>query len=255
MAYVGARSRQGWRAIVAVIVMCACSVAASGDAGERTGDVGNRTLEKPHETATANTVKHDDASLIRVGLLVYSDGKSGACFDDGFLTVVDRESAINVNRRFEPVSLVSDEVFGYPFVVMSGKGRFALSETGQRNLGTFLSRGGFVLASARCSDQAWGESFVQAIQAALPGVELEVMTPEHPVFHTLYDIDRITTLKATDEAAFFGVNIGGRLAVVFSPLGVNDAANVGVGCRCCCGNEVRGAAQINANILVYALTH
>jgi len=99
--------------------MCACSVAASGDTDER-------TLEKPHETATSDAVKQGDASLIHVGRLVYSDGKSGACFDDGFLTVVDRESGINVTRRFEPVSLDSDQVFGYPFVVMSGKGRFVL---------------------------------------------------------------------------------------------------------------------------------
>ncbi len=49
--------------------------------------------------------------------------------------------------------------------------------------------------------------------------------------------------------------MGGRLAAVFSPFGLNDTGNAGGGCCCCGGNELKNAKQINANIVAYALIH
>lgn len=50
-----------------------------------------------------------------------------------------------------------------------------------------------------------------------------------------------------------GIEIDGRLAVVFSPEGLNDTKNAGEGCCCCGGNEILNAKYVNANILAYAL--
>ena len=48
---------------------------------------------------------------------------------------------------------------------------------------------------------------------------------------------------------------GGRLAALFSPTGLHDTGNAGGGCCCCGGNEFLDANRINANVLVYTLTH
>lgn len=197
----------------------------------------------------------DEPGLVRVGMLVYGQGKSAACFADAFLTLVDRQTSIRVSRRFEPVELGSDGLFEHPFVVMAGKGLFVLPEGQVKNLRAYLLGGGFVLASAGCSDGEWSAGFREALRAALPEYELEPVGMDHAVFHTLYQIDRVVTKKAFSGASVWGLEIDGRLAVVFSPTGLHDSARAGPGCCCCGGNEVRNASEVNANVLVYALTH
>jgi len=192
---------------------------------------------------------------VRVGMLVYDRGKTGVCFSEGFLTIVARETGANINRRFEAVSLAGGDLFEYPFMVMSGTGRFTLSQDELKNLKSYLLRGGFVLASAGCSNRLWAAGFQKMIREVFPDARLKPIGLDHPVFHTLYDIDRTTSRKGTDQDALFGLELHGRLVALFSPLGLNDTASAGKGCCCCGGNEVRNAAQINANILVYVLTH
>jgi hypothetical protein len=49
--------------------------------------------------------------------------------------------------------------------------------------------------------------------------------------------------------------VNGRLVLVFSPSGLNDTDQAEEGCCCCGGEELIDAHMINANILVYVLTH
>ena len=50
------------------------------------------------------------------------------------------------------------------------------------------------------------------------------------------------------------LEIDGRVAVVFSSLGLNGTDDVGGECCCCGGNEIRDAKRVNADLLLYALT-
>ncbi len=193
--------------------------------------------------------------VVRVGRLVYAGGKTSKCFADGFLELADRHMESNVSRQFEGVDLASDEIFEFPFIIMTGEGAFSLSEKERKNLRSYIQRGGFLLASAGCSNQAWARSFRDAFSDVFADHELEELDTKHPMFHTLFDIDRIVATKGSARGALYGMSINGRLSIVFSPLGLNDTANAGGGCCCCGGNEVRNAKEINANILAYALTH
>ena len=223
--------------LAGLLVMSATAQSAQGQALDRGG------VDLPSQ------------GLVRVGMVVYDRGKTGVCFSDGFLTIVARETGANIHRRFEAVSLASGDLFEYPFVVISGTGRFTLSQDELKNLGAYLSRGGFVLASAGCSNRPWAAGFQEAIRGVFPEARLKPIGLDHPIFHTLYDIDRATSRKGTDQEMLFGLELHGRLVLLFSPLGLNDTASAGKGCCCCGGNEVRNAAQINANILAYVLTH
>ncbi len=198
----------------------------------------------------------DDQGVVHVGNLIYGGGKSGACFADGFLDTVARETGIRVTRHFQPVDLASENLFQYPFVIMSGEGAFELNDAEKRNFKAYLDRGGFVLASAGCSNASWSASFQRAMDELYPDTPMPAIDLDHPMFHTVYDITEIQVKKSTGgPAAVYGLSHGDRLAVVFSPLGLNDTGNAGKGCCCCGGNEVRNARHINANILAYALTH
>ena len=229
-----------------VILACVCTIVFAQPVDERISEAG--PINSPQ-------IPPGELGQVRVGLLVYDQGKRGVCFSEGFLTSVTRHTAINVNPRFETVNLGHDDIFEYPFLVMSGQGVFELSEKEKDNLKAYLGRGGFLMASSGCSNEAWASSFESVITELFPENRMRELDPSHAVFHTIFKIERITTRKATSEAVIYGLERGGRLVMVYSPVGLNDTANAGMGCCCCGGNEIRNARQIGANTLAYALTH
>lgn len=192
---------------------------------------------------------------IAVGNLVYADGRTGVCFADQFLTTYARETGQDVQRSFAAVTLDSDELFNLPFVVMTGEKAFTLSDDEKQNLKTYLDNGGFVLASAGCSNQAWANSFMAVMDELYGRDALTELDTDHALFHSLYDIDQVEVRRRSSSAPVLGMEIDGRVRMIFSPVGLNDTGNAGRGCCCCGGNEIRNARQINANILAYALTH
>jgi hypothetical protein len=213
--------------------------------------------DPPHTADPAADPATDQAAdgLVRVGCLIYADDGKPACFSEGFLTAVDRVTDIHVQRRLEWVELSSQDVFEYPFLVMAGEGSFELTAQGRANLKAYLERGGLLLASAGCSNRPWADSFRRELTELFPDVPLSPLPAEHPVFHTIYDIDKVRTRQAATGPAIFGLELAGRLAVIFSPVGLHDTVNAGEGCCCCGGNEVRDAMLVNANVLAYALTN
>jgi hypothetical protein len=192
---------------------------------------------------------------VRVATLDYANGKTSRCFSAGFLDDVARQTKINIDREFAQVSLDSQELFSYPFVIMTGEGKFDLNDDEIRNLATFIKRGGFVLASAGCSSPDWTASFEKAIEQAVPKGKLKPLPMEHGLFHTIYDIDRLTAKYDPGyKIELLGLERDGKLVVLFSELGLNDTAHAGGDCCCCGGNELRDANRINANAVAYALT-
>jgi hypothetical protein len=193
----------------------------------------------------------------RVGLLVYgTEQKTGRCFSEDFLELLALETTVRVSRSFEPVALDSTELAGFPFVVMSGEGSFQLTSAEQAALRAYLQRGGFVLASAGCSNHAWAVSFERAMSQAMPEAPLRELTLQHPVFSTAFDVTELAS-RRRQPVRMLGVQVGERLAVLYSPQGLNDTRNIGAAaageCCCCGGDEIVGARAINANALVYTL--
>ena len=93
--------------------------------------------------------------IVQVANLVYATNKSSHCFSDFFLIKAADETAISTSRRFHAVKLSSEELFGFPMVIMTGEGGFELTDEERENFVHYVKRGGFVLASASCSSEDW----------------------------------------------------------------------------------------------------
>lgn len=194
------------------------------------------------------------AGEVRVALLRYGgERKNAVCFADTFIRTLEYETDIKVDREFVDVGLEDSALFDFPFAIMTGEGRFSLSGTEVENLRRYISGGGFVLASAGCSNSKWADSMREQIRRVFPESELMELPLEHDVFHTVFDIMEFESKKARRTIRIEGIEIDGRLAVVFSPEGLNDTKNAGEGCCCCGGNEILNAKFVNANIMAYAL--
>jgi hypothetical protein len=191
--------------------------------------------------------------VVQVANLVYAESKSSKCFSDHFLAEAERVSSISTSRRFHAVKLSSEELFEFPLVIMTGEGAFQLPDAERSLLRKYVERGGFLLASAGCSSPDWDRSFRAEMARVFPEYELKAVATDHPVFHTVTDIERLQATHG-NVRPLEGVSIGGRLGVLYSVDGLNDTSHA-QGCCCCGGNEITNAMQINVNILAYALTH
>lgn len=215
--------------------------------------------DSPAAGAKAGKANPTQASVepgaVRCANLVYSNNKSSVCFSSEFLAQIKRETHIQTNPKLVPVKAESADLYQFPFAVMTGEGAFTLTKVQRDSLRNYLSNGGFIVASAGCSSPPWNASFQSEIQTIFPELKLTRLDLTHPLFHTVYDINRLDCKKSSGQAHLEGLEIDGKIVLIFSSDGLNDTGKAGGNCCCCGGNEIANARQVNVNLLAYALTH
>ncbi len=192
--------------------------------------------------------------IVQCGNLIYAAGKTSTCFSDEFLSLTQKETSIATDRRFKPVKLSGEELFQFPFAIMTGEGDYTLAPKERENLKRYLTSGGFLLASAGCSNQEWDRSFRREMKALFGAEGLKKLPMEHPIFRTVYKVSDLGLKKSEGNGHIEGIEHNGKLVVVYSADGLNNTANA-PGCCCCGGNEITNSLQLNVNILAYALLH
>jgi hypothetical protein len=223
------------------------------------GHVLLRAADKPAAAKTGDLVPDskqvggEPDSVVQVANLVYAGVKSSQCFADHFLVKAEKETAISTSRRFHAVKLGGEELYGYPLVIMTGEGVFELPDSERENLRRYVERGGFLLASAGCSSKEWDRSFRAEMAKIWPDQTLQTLGMDHPVFHTVTDIQELSA-KHGKPRPLEGLSFDGRLGVLYSQDGLNDTQHT-QGCCCCGGNEITNCVDVNVNVLAYALTY
>lgn len=202
---------------------------------------------------TLNLVAKENA--IQCGNLIFAGNQTSRCFSDEFLSVVQKKTSIATERRFKSVKLASDELFKFPFVVMTAEANFFLTKKERENLKKYLESGGFLLASAGCSSKKFDSSFRREMKTIFGKESMKVIKKDHLVFQTVKKIDSLELHKGDKKGADLeGIEVKGRLVMCYSKEGLNDSAN-SKNCCCCGGNEIENAQDVNVNILVYSLLH
>jgi hypothetical protein len=156
------------------------------------------------------------------------------------------------------VNLGSDEVFQYPFALVSEPGEMELNEKEVANLREYVSRGGFVLIDD--FDGPWQfENFRRQMRQAFPTQQLYRLTAAHTAFKLFYEIESLTIFAGYvpgDEPIFYGLNReDGTLAIVASFN--NDLENFWdwIGSP---GYPLRPSTEafrVGANLVIYSMTH
>jgi len=204
-----------------------------------------------HFTHTARAEKE---GVVQCANVIYAGNKTSRCFSDAFLTTLQQKTTIVTERRFKPVKLDSQELFDFPFIVMTGEGDFRLLHQERTNLAKYLLGGGFLLASAGCSSKEWDDAFRRELKSLLPQHPMKAIAMDHPLFRTVFQIEKLDLAKSSGTASLEGIDVNGKLVVVYSRHGLNDTHNA-TGCCCCGGNEIRNSQEINVNVVAYALLH
>ncbi|MBK1881667.1 DUF4159 domain-containing protein [Luteolibacter pohnpeiensis] len=191
---------------------------------------------------------------VECGNLIYAGTRTSQCFSDEFLTTVQQKTSIATERRFKAVKLVDDELFKIPFVIMTGTGDFSLTSKERVNLKQYLENGGFLLASASCSNEAWSQAFEREVKSIFGNDKLQDIPLSHEIFRTIFEVKDLKLSHSGPETPLRGMTHNGKVVLVYSSEGLNDTSHT-EGCCCCGGNEIQNSMEINANILAYALLH
>lgn len=191
---------------------------------------------------------------IQCANLIYGGNHTSRCFSDAFLTAVQKDTEIATERRFKSVKLDSGELFKYPFVMMTGESDFHFTAKERENMKRYLTSGGFLLASAGCSNKDWDWAFRREMKLMFGDQGMKKIEMTHPVFRTIHQIKELKLSHPGEEARLEGLEQNGKVVAIYSPHGLNDTAHT-EGCCCCGGNEIQNCIEINVNILVYALLH
>ena len=93
---------------------------------------------------------------------------------------------VDPNGRF--LRLGSKDLSNYPWIYMVEPGRLALDDREIKILRDYLLNGGFLMADDFWGDEQW-ENFAGELKKVFPEREFTELPMEHPVFHTVFDID------------------------------------------------------------------
>jgi hypothetical protein len=164
--------------------------------------------------------------------------------------------------RLIPVQF--DQLVDYPLVFMHGTSRFQFTPQERSDLRAYLEAGGFIFADSVCSSPEFTSSFRQEIQELIG--PLQLLTPSHEIWSNQYGgaIDQVT-LRIRDSGVaggfrtsltrpeFEGVEINGKLAVLFSPYDLSCAWESRTASQCT-GYSHEDAIKLGIKVILYTLS-
>ena len=167
---------------------------------------------------------------VQCGNLIYAGTKTSECFSDEFLTTVQQKTSVSTERRFKAVKMSSDELFKFPFVIMTGEGDFSLTGKERENLKKYLENGGFLLASPSCSDADWAKAFERELKRIFDKGSIKDLKQDHALFKTIFTSKELKC-KSGKSTKLQGISINDKLVVCYTPDGLNDTSHTE---GCCC---------------------
>jgi hypothetical protein len=177
------------------------------------------------------------------------------------LRTVATETSAEVKFVHRAVDVGKNDLQSYPFLYMTGHHDFVLSETEVAALKRYLHSGGFILGSPCEGSPEFDRAFRREIARVLPGVEMERLPRQHPVYNILYNVKSVeysAYMNNTGELGpplpLEGVSLGSTTPVVYSPYGIGGGWR---GFDHPFGRDIASehALRLGVNIVLYSMTH
>ena len=119
--------------------------------------------------------------------------------DDNFMQRLGQLTRIKTNPVAHSRTLLSPDLGDFPFLYMSDPGYMTSSVQEQQALARYLANGGFLWVDDFWGDAEW-QQFEDFMRAVLPGRDWQVLTTQHPIFHSVFDIKEMPQIPAAPFA-------------------------------------------------------
>ena len=172
--------------------------------------------------------------------------------------IVREATGINVTKdSYEIVRLDSEELFRYPWGLMSEVGEMTLTDKEAANFREYLNRGGFIVVDD--FDGPNLEWFQEQMKKVFPDRQFVPLTVDNPLFHTFYDVKTLEMEPPYPQRGtpkFYGyLDDHGRVAMILNHN--NDIGDFWEWVdepRYDLKASVAGL-QLGINYIIYSLTH
>ncbi|MCP4193587.1 MAG: DUF4159 domain-containing protein [Planctomycetaceae bacterium] len=235
----------------------------------------NRELKEKLDTPPVLAIEGDQGVHDRGTLYIAKVGHNGGSDDaPAALANLQRLLGGKLNLRVSSekrlLPLTDTSLSEYPIAFMHGRRSFRLTAAERSALVDFVKNGGFIFADSICASQQFTDSFRREMKAAFPDHPLQAIPVDHPLFTDKFqgfDLRKVQLRdpkqRRTDDQPLRsrvesvapelqGIELDGRLAVVFSPYDLSCALE-NQGSIECKGYMREDAAKIGINVILYAM--
>ena len=108
--------------------------------------------------------------------------------DDNFSHRLAQLTRIQVAKTASSRMLTAPDLGDFPLLYMSDPGYMVVSKEEKAAFTRYLANGGFVWCDDFWGDAEW-QQFADVMREVLPGREWRVLSADHPIFHTVFDLN------------------------------------------------------------------
>lgn len=123
--------------------------------------------------------------------------------DENFSHRLTQLTRISVNPRTASRLLTAPDLGDFPILFISDPGWMVLSKQEKVALATYIANGGFVWVDDFWGDAEWRQ-LEKNMREVLPGRDWQVLSPQHPIFHQVFDLDEMPQIPAIEWARLGG---------------------------------------------------
>ncbi|MBK8981208.1 MAG: DUF4159 domain-containing protein [Ignavibacteria bacterium] len=161
-----------------------------------------------------------NSSPFKIARLKYSGG--GDWYNDpsaevNMMEYLKKNTVIDVDEpKFYSVDVASDDIFNYPFIMITGHGNIEFSQAEVLRLRKYLEAGGFIYAD---DDYGMNESFVREMKKIFPNEDLRELPFSHAIYNSHFSFPAgLPKIHEHDQKPpqGFGIYINGRLCVYYT---------------------------------------
>ncbi len=160
------------------------------------------------------------SSSFKIVRLQYSGG--GDWYNDpsaevNMIEYLKKNTVVDVDEpKFYSVDIASDDIFDFPFILLTGHGNINFSDSEAKRLREYLERGGFLYADDDCG---MNDPFKREMKKIFPNEEMKELPFDHKIYssHFLFP-NGLPKIHEHDgkPPQGFGYFINGRLCVYYT---------------------------------------
>ncbi len=167
-----------------------------------------------------NNISQAQNTKFKIARLKYSGG--GDWYNDpsaevNMMNFLKKNTAIDLDEsKFYTADVASDELFDYPFVLLTGHGNIDFSENEVKRLRRYIENGGFIYAD---DDYGMDESFRREMKKLFQKEELKELPFNHKIYSAHYSFPKgLPKIHEHDSKPpqGFGIWYQGRLCVYYT---------------------------------------
>ena len=102
----------------------------------------------------------------------------------------------NFQMDIRTLEQVSDDPEKNPVLFRSGHYHFAYTPAEREKLRKYLLSGGMIIYNTGLGSKPFYDSVVAELKLIFPEQPLQRLAPDHPIFHSHYDVDHVEYTKA-----------------------------------------------------------